>query len=193
VPGANVPGANVPRGTNARPRQDQRAGGGGRQDFRGGGGWDFREADRNHGFESRRDVRPSARLTPRFGRSESSRFYTPRAYRPGFNLGFGIFFGSPHRYSFQVPSYGYGYPTARPGIAYGGISFGISPADAEVYVDGDYVGIVRDFGDGAQPLTLAAGIHRIELDRPGYEPMAFDVNIVPGQLIPYNGLMRPGY
>ncbi len=195
APRENAPRENVPRERNGRPWQDRGAGGGRRQDFRGGGGQDFREADRRREFESRRSFVPWGRPTERFRRPESPRFYTPRAYRPGLSLGFGVFFGSPYRYAFPGPSYGYdyGYSRARPGIAYGGISFGISPGDAEVYVDGDYVGIVQDFGYGAQPMTLVAGMHRIELDRRGYEPMAFDVDVVPGQVTPFNGVMRPGY
>ena len=44
-----------------------------------------------------------------------------------------------------------------------------------------------------QPLTLAAGRHSIELQAPGYEPVAFDVDVAPGQVIPYQGALPPGY
>ena len=60
-------------------------------------------------------------------------------------------------------------------------------------MDGNFVGDARSFGDTTQPLSLTAGTHRIELDAPGYEPVAFDVNVVPGQLIPYEGSLQPAY
>ena len=111
------------------------------------------------------------------------RFYTPRPYRSGFGFGFGIFFGQPFPYRYSYPVLPYGYPTIAPGVAYGGVSFGMSPADADVYVDGHYVGVTEDFA-GTQPLTLAAGRHRIELQAAGYVPLVFDMNVLPGQVIP---------
>jgi hypothetical protein len=78
-------------------------------------------------------------------------------------------------------------------MAYGAISFALTPGDAAVYVDGNFVGDARSFGDTTQPLSLTAGTHRIELDAPGYEPVAFEVNVVPGQLIPYEGSLQPAY
>ena len=77
--------------------------------------------------------------------------------------------------------------------AYGGITFEMTPYEADIYVDGTYVGVARSFEDGARPLSLAAGTHRIELDAPGYEPVTFEVNVVPGQLIPYEGSLQPAY
>jgi hypothetical protein len=49
---------------------------------------------------------------------------------------------------------------------------------------------VNDFGPNAQPLTLGAGTHRVEIQATGYEPIMFDVNVMPGQVIPYRGAMR---
>ena len=42
-----------------------------------------------------------------------------------------------------------------------------------------------------QPLGLAAGRHHIELRASGYRTMAFDVDIVAGQVIPYRGALQP--
>jgi hypothetical protein len=78
--------------------------------------------------------------------------------------------------------------TAAPGsTAYGGVSLEISPSDATVDVDGNHAGIVGDFSDPSRPLSLGAGRHHIQLQAPGYEPMGFDVDVVPGQVIPYRG------
>jgi hypothetical protein len=148
-------------------------------------GFDNR-AFQSRGFDNRRFSSPVVR-----GRFYSPRIIVPRIYRPGFNLGFGLYFGSPRPYRYAYPAYGYGY--AVPRVAYGAISFDLNPGNAAVYVDGNYVGEAITFGDESRPLSLTAGTHRIELDADGYEPVAFDVNIVPGQLLPYQGSLQPAY
>jgi hypothetical protein len=74
---------------------------------------------------------------------------------------------------------------------YGGVALEITPNDAEVWVDGGYAGIVRDFDGTRQPLTLAAGTHHIELRLNGYQASEFDVTVQPGQVIPYQGDLQP--
>ena len=145
------------------------------------GGWD---AGRRYGG-------PAVRIAPRFQRIAPYRIYTPRPYRPGFS--FGIFFGRPVPYRYAYPYPTYGYPSVAPGVGYGGVSFGLNPGDADVYVDGQYIGNARDFNGVSQPLTLSAGMHRIELQAPGYDPLIFDVNVMPGMVTPYQGGMQPRY
>jgi hypothetical protein len=140
----------------------------------------------NRGFDNRRFSAPIVR-----GRYYSPRIIVPRIYRPGFTLGFGLFFGRPLPYRYSYPAYGYGY--GRPAVAYGAISFQLNPGNAAIYVDGNYVGQAIDFCDSTRPLSLTAGTHRIELDADGFEPVAFDVNVVPGQLLPYQGSLQPAY
>jgi hypothetical protein len=126
--------------------------------------------------------------------------YRPYVFRPRTRLAFGIYlgYGVPYAYSYAypVPVYGYGAPSAPVYITpsstmYGGLSLEITPSDAQVFVDGQYVGLVRDFDGATAPLNLTAGQHRLELSAPGYEPLALDVNVVPGQLVPYRGDMQP--
>ena len=53
-----------------------------------------------------------------------------------------------------------------------------------MFADGYYVGVVDDFDGPFQHLNLTAGPHRIEIrvaDDP--QPIAFDVNVPPGQTI----------
>ena len=73
----------------------------------------------------------------------------------------------------------------------GGISFSVTPADALVYVDGNYKGIASSFGSGLQPLSLAAGSHLVELLATGYVPRAFEVNVVAGQVVPCQVSLTP--
>jgi hypothetical protein len=131
-------------------------------------------------------------------------------FRPRLRVGFGVFLGYPVPYPYYDPyAYpsrvygspypGYGYPAAGPGYqvgpgattAYGGVSLDISPRDAAVYVDGTYAGVADDFYDPSQPLSVRAGRHRIELQAPGLQPLVFDVDVVPGQVIPYQGDLQP--
>jgi hypothetical protein len=74
---------------------------------------------------------------------------------------------------------------------YGGITLEITPSDADVFVDGEFVGQVRDFDGVGAPLNLMAGRHRVEVRAGGYEPLAFDIDVMPGQLVPYRGDMQP--
>jgi hypothetical protein len=145
--------------------------------------------------------------------------YRPYSYtfRPRVNVGFGVFLGYPVPYPYYDP-YAYpsqlygsrypygGYPAQTPGypaqgpgyqvgpggaLAYGGVSLDISPRDAAVYVDGTYVGVADDFYDPSHPLSVLAGRHRIEVQAPGYQPLTFDVDVLSGQVIPYQGDLQP--
>ena len=40
------------------------------------------------------------------------------------------------------------------------------------------------------PLTLTPGRHRIEVRASGYQTMAFDADVTPGQVIPYQGTLQ---
>jgi PEGA domain len=72
----------------------------------------------------------------------------------------------------------------------GGLSFDITPSDAEVTIDGNFVGTVGQFTASSQPLGLSAGRHRVEVSAPGYRSINFDVNIIAGQVVPYQGSME---
>ena len=73
---------------------------------------------------------------------------------------------------------------------YGGVSFDIQPSDADLYVNGEYVGQVGDFNPYSEPLTLTPGVHRIAVQRDGFRPMEWEVQVEPGQVIPYRGEME---
>jgi len=93
-------------------------------------------------------------------------------------------YGAPPEYGTSV-----GPPPAQG--TYGGISFEITPDDAAIYVDGAYVGVVRDFSPTHQPLTLTPGAHHIELQAQGCAPLTFDATIASGEVIPYRGALQP--
>jgi len=72
----------------------------------------------------------------------------------------------------------------------GGVSFEVTPASAELFVDGVRVGTVGQFTPQSQPLGLSAGRHRLEIKAPGYQTISIDADIVAGQVIPYQGTMQ---
>lgn len=126
--------------------------------------------------------------------------YRPYSFRPRFTISLGFFAGYPVPYSWAYPSYapayGYGYGPSGgvvvPGPStYGGVSFDVTPQDAEVYVDGEYAGTTTMFDGTQQPMSLAAGQHTIELRAPGCLPLVFAVNVLPGRVIPYQGALSP--
>ncbi len=137
-----------------------------------------------------------------YGYRAPSFYYRPFAFRPNVLLGFGIYIGYPVAYPYPYAYYpeiepGYGvaaypgapYPNA-PANAYGGVSFTISPGDAAIYIDGIYVGEVATFYNPNQPLTLTAGYHRIQIDARGCQPLVFTVNVLAGQVVPYQGTLQ---
>jgi hypothetical protein len=135
-------------------------------------------------------------------------------FSPWLSLGFGIWAGYPVPYPwvsfgdyrptvFGVAPYdGYeavqgsttltygGANTSVDASTYGGASFDIQPADADLFVDDQYVGVVGNFGPSSEPLTLEPGQHRIAIQKDGYRPMEFDVTVEAGQVIPYRGVLE---
>jgi PEGA domain len=124
----------------------------------------------------------------------------PYFFRPHLTFTFGVMgypVPYPYAYPYPVPVYGYGAPQGSVVVGpasptYGGLALEISPNDADVYVDGQYVGRVADFDGTRQTLTLASGKHHIEVNAPGFEPMSFDVDVYPGQIVPFRGELRQG-
>jgi hypothetical protein len=83
----------------------------------------------------------------------------------------------------------------RPGAAQdqsntGGLSFEITPSDARVIIDGHDVGSVGEFTPSSQALGLPAGRHHIEIVANGYRTMSSDVEVLAGQVIPFQGQME---
>jgi hypothetical protein len=131
-------------------------------------------------------------------------YYFARPYysfSPWFSIGFGLSIGYPVSYpwtylgTYRPRVYGdydnsYGYSVTQDVSVYGGLSFDIQPSDADVWVDGQYVGTVKTFTPYGEPLTLTPGQHHIVVQRDGFRGMEWDVTVEPGQVIPYRGAMQ---
>jgi hypothetical protein len=128
------------------------------------------------------------------------RFVRPYyVFSPWLDLGFGIWCGFPVPYpwvylgDYQPTVFGYdsdAYQVVPGATTYGGVSFDMQPADANLFVDGQFVGVVGSFGPANEPLTLEPGTHRVAIQREGYRPLEWDVTIEPGQVIPYRGALE---
>lgn len=154
---------------------------------------------------------------PPYYRAEYRPYYRPYySFRPRVRLGLGVWIGYPVNYppyfypyrsypyiyeypypnTYPYPSASYPAPGSLPGTGTlavgvaGGLSFEITPPEAGVYVDGQYVGAVGQFTPNQPPLSLASGRRHVEIREPGFEIIAFDVDILPGQVIPYRGDLR---
>ena len=97
-------------------------------------------------------------------------------------------------YGYYDPSYGpspsYAWDAAQSPLDEGALRLKIKPAGAQVFVDGYYVGLVDDFNGVFQKLHLASGPHRIEVRADGYEPLDFDVQILPNRKLTYSGELK---
>jgi len=61
---------------------------------------------------------------------------------------------------------------------------------ADVFVDNVRIGTVGEFTSTTQPLGLSAGRHHIEIRASGYRSITDDVDITPGEVIPYSGTLE---
>ena len=137
-------------------------------------------------------------------------------YRPYYNpwgfYGSGLGYGLGYLYydPFWDSGYGYGgygYGSGYYGGGYGGGYYGsggysqtyrdtgslrlkLKPREAQVFVDGYFVGVVDSFDGVFQKLQLDGGGHQVEVKADGYEPLQFDVLITPGETVTYKGEMK---
>jgi len=133
-------------------------------------------------------------------------YYYPYGY--GYGLGFGLGylyydpFGYGSAYGYGYDPYGYGggggYQPYGTGGGYapstpvdgGSLRLKLKPREAQVFIDGYYVGIVDSYDGAFQKLSVERGGHRVELKADGYEALAFDVLITPGETVTYKGEMK---
>ena len=105
--------------------------------------------------------------------------WRPYYYRPHFSIG--VYYGAGGVYDYgYTPSY---YYDPAPGQTYGGVRITEAPREAQVFADGNFVGIVDDFDGVFQHVNLEAGQHRIEVRGADFPPISFDVYVQPGRTI----------
>ncbi len=124
-------------------------------------------------------------------------YYPWGFWGPGYGFGLGYLYYDP----WFGGGYGYGDPYAGGGgggysvsESYrdsGSLRLKINPKQAQILIDGYFVGIVDSYDGAFQKLGLDAGGHKVELKAEGYEPLEFEVLITPGETVTYKGEMKP--
>jgi PEGA domain-containing protein len=126
-------------------------------------------------------------------------YYGGYGYPYGYGGYYSGFYGGYYD-PFYDPWYGgyyssYGYSgSSQPAYSYanddGALRLKIKPRNAEVYVDGYFVGAVDEFDGIFQRLHIEPGVHRIEVRAAGYETLTFEVKISPEHTTTYQGEMK---
>jgi hypothetical protein len=134
-----------------------------------------------------------------------SPYYSRYSYWSPYGYGYGLGYFSYDPFLFGglgYPGYyggGYagGYPESSGGGGYvqqyrgaGSLRLKVKPANAQVYIDGYYVGVIDSFDGAFQRLNVEAGPHHVELRAEGYETTAFEVVVTPGDTVTYKGEMK---
>ncbi len=119
---------------------------------------------------------------------------------PGYGFGLGYLYYDPfwggYGYGYGDPGYyggggGGGYSLSQSSSSEtGAVRLKIKQKEAQIYVDGYYVGVVDSYDGSFQKLTLDSGGHKLELKADGYEPLQFDVVIAPGETVTYKGELK---
>jgi hypothetical protein len=125
---------------------------------------------------------PVVVVSPRFAYPP---FYDPFFYRPFFGG-----FYSPYYFGW----YGHYPPYQFPVYAYdrtGSARIQVTPRDAEVYVDGYFVGLVDSFDGYLQRLHVEGGEHELQFYLEGYRTIRQKVRFTPGTTLKIVHAMEP--
>lgn len=74
----------------------------------------------------------------------------------------------------------------------GAIDFDVDPEDAEVYLDGEMIGIADNFDGFPSYLWLRKGTYDVVVYRPGYQTLARQVSLNPGEMVDFNDTLQRG-
>jgi len=135
--------------------------------------------------------------------------YYGYGYGGSYSCGYS-YYGCPYS-SFFFPGYGFGLGYMSDPFMYGGggsdpyqggysagssyretgsLRLKIKPSQAQVYIDGYYVGLVDSFDGAFQKLGIDAGTHKVEIRAEGYQTAEFEVVIAPGETATYKGDLK---
>jgi hypothetical protein len=198
----------VPRGSSGGGDQSPRSSGGGTSTASAPSSASDSQGDRSGGSTAGSRPRSGQTSTgtavPRRGTPPSSGapividsggYYT--GYYPwGYGgYGYGGYYGGyydPWYYGGGYGGYGGGYGGGYYRTGYeGSLRLKMKPRDASVFVDGYYAGTVDEFDGVFQRLRIESGPHRIEVRADGYQPLSFEIRILPGRTINYSGDLKP--
>lgn len=180
----------------------QRRGGGG---SRGGGSGQSATPRSHGGGAGPRTGYPSGAYRPYYGGYRGYYGYRPYYYSPYWYNGFyasfyyGLgwypyyagYYGSGYPWGYGYYQYGYPYPYRYAYGAWSSARIEVKPRDAQVYVDGYFVGVVDEFDGVFQRLDLPTGEHEIAIYMPGYHTYRERTLFRPGQSYHYKAVLEP--
>ena len=115
-------------------------------------------------------------------------FYQYGRYSYG-RYGYPYWLRNRHSYYWNQPNYYYYGQRYEPT---GAIRLKVKPREAEVFIDGYYVGLVDKFDGVFQRLRLEPGPQQLKIRSPGFQTLIVEVRIIAGRTITYEAEMRPG-
>lgn len=80
-------------------------------------------------------------------------------------------------------------PAPAPGKGF--VDMAVTPYDADVWVDGEYVGRAQDYAGDPKFLKLSSGSHTITLAREGFSPQRLAVVVEPSRLLTLDVTLLP--
>lgn len=120
-------------------------------------------------------------------------------YRSGRYYGWGGYYGGwGGWWPWWYPTYGGTTVIMEPGYRYGGgggtgaLDLDVSPENAQIFVDGEFVGRADDYDGFPTFLWLASGTYDVGIFHEGYETIVRQYTIRPGAMIDVEDHMRPG-
>jgi hypothetical protein len=139
-------------------------------------------------------TRPShGRVPPRWSGGGHHYYHGyPHSY---YDFRFG-FYGYYPYWSWGYPYYGYGYYppvyASTPGYGMGALDLNVQPKQTEVFVDGQYVGLVKQYDGFPGYLWLESGLYQVAFYRAGYETVFREFEIFTGMVLDVAIEMVPG-
>lgn len=128
--------------------------------------------------------------------------FFPRFYGSiAFTWGTPFFWGFPFDYWPYYGYYGYGWdaPYSYPGYDrgssrddQGALDLDLSPSDTQVYLNGEYIGVVDDFDGWPQYLWLDPGTYDIVFYHDGFKTLARQVTVYRGVVVDWTDRMERG-
>lgn len=82
-------------------------------------------------------------------------------------------------------------PPPPEGYNTGFVNIDVRPPDAEIFIDGEFRGLAKDFSSAPGYFELFRGEHRITLKKAGFATVSFIVRIIPGELVTLDIALEP--
>ena len=148
----------------------------------------YRYDSRNRRDERYRyDSRGRGSYGPNSYRNGPYRGWPSYRYRPRYPARY--HHGYVHLHGYYYPRYYYEYGSYS---THASVRLLVEPAEAEVYVDGYYAGVVDDFDGIFQRLHLTPGTHEITLRLDAFQTWRAEVYAVPDHTVELHHHMLPG-